>query len=122
MKGNDIAARAGAWIETHGQAKGVCPCHRVPHMRGDEPFPIKTCEEINRCEKGRKLPGRPNWILCDQIVGGQDDQSMDNGLTNEHSIKRVFVVLGQGGQIQCGFLLQGERINAMLFSLGRNEP
>ena len=59
----------------------------------------RACEKINRGEKESGLAGCPSRILCDHVIGGKDDEPVNDGLTNEHSIKRVFIVLRQGPQV-----------------------
>ncbi len=56
------------------------------------------------------------------FVGGGDDHSMDDGLADEGSIKRVAVESREGFGLECRRLTKPHRLDPMAFSNFRDVP
>jgi len=46
---------------------------------------------------------------------------VNNGLTNQHPVKGIFVQYRKPGQMERGFFVERQRVNAMLLSLRGNK-
>src|SRR3990167_2586756 len=66
-------------------------------------------------------PFAPDGILPDQWVGGENDASLDDGLTDEHPVEGVFMKPGQAGQPEHRFLGNRQRRDPIRAAAGRKK-
>src|SRR5918992_321859 len=81
-----------------------------------------TCHQAIKSSESFMLPKSLHGILLYQFIGSQNRKMMHNRLANQHSIKRIFMQQRKAAQVQSGFFIELQRINAMLLTLERNEP
>ena len=92
-------------------------------QRKPKPFPTADAHRLTPMGKGLTPTGRAgeicflphcaHGIAIDRRIGGQNRHPVHDGLANQHTVERVFMVIRQAIELQHRFLLQGQGFNTM---------